>query len=194
MWAGEAREVTVPLLVKLARHTEEGSEPWLFAVRALASIAAEREPWRASLLAKKVLAYEPNDDIAWAALALAQSVSGNLTYSAHCYERALAAGASDLACLHNLGHLYDVAFDRIDEAVTLLEKAYAAATLDPAPGVVAEIAASYAHALVRAGRAHDALEVLRRSLPRGRTRAQAKLLAWVEAAALGQPVVAAEQR
>jgi len=181
LWAGEAREVTVPLLVELARETEEGTEPWLFAVRALASIAAEREPWRASLLARRVLSFVPNDEVAWAALGLAQSVSGNLRFAARCYERAIALGGADVACLHNLGHLYDVAFGRVDDALVLLERAYAGARKDGPRSLVAEIAASYAHALTRGGQAARALTLLERALPRGRTRAQAQLFAWIQA-------------
>jgi tetratricopeptide (TPR) repeat protein len=181
LWAGEAREVTVPLFVDLARQAEEGSEPWLFAVRALASIAAEHEPWRASLLARRVLAHVPNDEVAWAAMGLAQSVSGNLRFAARCYERAILHGGNDVACLHNLGHLYDVALGRVGEAVNLLERALAVARRESSPAVVAEVAASYAHALAQSGDAAGALAVLKRAIPHGRTRDQAHLFAWIEA-------------
>jgi len=183
LWAGEEREVTVPALVDLARLSAEGSETWRFALRNLASIAAETDPWGASLLARRLLELFPDDDAGWAALGLAQSMLGNLRYSAHCYERALAVGGPDLSCLHNLGHLYDVAFDRPAEAVKLLSQAFEASRDVRSSRLRAEIVSSYAHALARAGEPKRALEIVKKALPRGRTREHAALVAWIESQA-----------
>ena len=85
----------------------------------------------------------PADDGAWAVLGLAQSLLGNYRYAARAYERALALAPNNPWYAHNLGHLYDVALDRPQDALPLLAQATAAQ-----PGE-ADIAASYAHALAR---------------------------------------------
>jgi Flp pilus assembly protein TadD len=186
LWAGEERSHLVPKLTLLERISDHGSEAWRFAVRSLATIAAERDPWRASLLARALLAEAPDDDAAWAALALAQSILGNTRYAVACYRRAIALGGRLPVYLHNLGHLYDVCLGRPAEAVPLLEAAWSESQL-ASVATRTEMAASLAHALARAGEPRRALDVLSRALGRGRTRAHANLLAWIEG------LVAAEQ-
>lgn len=180
LWAGEERRRVVPDLLEIARISDEGSDAWRFAMRTLACILAESDPWRGSLVARRLLAYAPSDHEAWGALGLAQSIVGNARYAARCYERAIELGGPCVPYLHNLGHLYDVCLDRLTDAVPLLEGAYAASRSSRQPQLRAEIAASLAHALARAGEPERALEVLKGDLPRGRTRAQAELLAWIE--------------
>lgn len=187
LWAGEERSHLVPKLTLLARIADHGSDEWRFAMRSLATIAAERNPWRASLLARELLAEAPEDDAAWAALALSQSILGNTRYAVAGYRRAIALGGPLPVYLHNLGHLLDVCLDRPGEAVPLLEAAWKAyAKLATVP-MRTEVGASFAHALARAGEPRRARDVLSLALGRGRTRAHAELSAWIES------LVAAEQ-
>lgn len=174
LWAGESAEVLVGNLVVLAREAEEGSTVWRFAHRELALAVSEIDPWRASLLARRLLELAPTDHVGWATLALAQSLLGNLAYAVRCYERAIGLSPHQPRYAHNLGHLYDVALDLPEKAIPLLERAHRA---EPR---CAHVAASYAHALGRAGRPDEALTVLRVALRGGATRDQAALLAWLE--------------
>lgn len=93
-WALEsalAPSDVLPLLHRLARTAKSGSEESAFAHRQLAEFLVEREPWRATLHARNVLAISPDDERAWAALALSQTLLGNYRYAANAYARALRA-------------------------------------------------------------------------------------------------------
>ncbi len=178
LWAGESSERVLPSLLSLAHEAAEGSETWCFANRQLAALLAPSDPWRASLLCRKLLYEDSHDAGAWAALGLAQSLLGNLRYAVHCYERALRFSPKDARVCHNLGHLYDVALDDPARARPLLERAHAAFPKD------ADVAASLAHALGRLGEAEAGLRMLRPRLEGGATREQHRLVAWLEAAAV----------
>lgn len=174
LWAGESACVVMSNLVLLARESERGDTVWRFAHRELSLAASESDPWRASLLARRLLEVAPGDHVGWATLALAQSLLGNLSFAVRCYERALTLSPHQPRYEHNLGHLYDVALDLPEKAIPLLERAHRAEPRCP------HVAASYAHALGRAGRPEEALGVLRTALRGGATRDQAALLKWLE--------------
>lgn len=164
-------------LARLARASTPGSDAWVFAHRHLAELGVERDPWRAALFARRVLAHEPNDDGAWAVLGLAQSLLGHYRFAARAYERALALAPDNPWYAHNLGHIYDVALDRPSDALPLLAQATGAETGQ------ADIAASYAHALARCGQVPLAKRVLKRAIRRGATPDQMALWRWLEAGA-----------
>lgn len=170
-------EEILPMLARLARAAEPESDAWIYAHRHLAEIGVEHDPWRAAIFARRVIARRPHDDGAWAVLGLSQSLLGHHRYAARAYERALALSPDNPWYAHNLGHLYDVALDRPDDAVALLHRAAAAQ-----PGE-ADIAASYAHALARCGRVAQAKRVLKRAIRRGGTADQMALWRWLEAGA-----------
>ena len=170
-------EEILPLLARLARAAQPESETWIYAHRHLAELGVERDPWRASLFARRVLGLRPDDDGAWAVLGLAQSLLGNYRYAARAYERALALAPQNPWYAHNLGHLYDVAFNRPDDALPLLEQATEAQSGE------ADIAASYAHALARCGKLAVAKRVLKRAIRHGGTPDQMALWRWLEAGA-----------
>lgn len=174
LWAGESALELVGTLVELAREAEPGSTVWRFAHRELALAVAQTDPWRASLVSRRLLELSPSDHVGWATLALSQSLLGNLAYAVRCYERAMALSPHQPRYAHNLGHLYDVALDDPHKALPLLERAHHA---EPR---CSHVAASYAHALGRVGRPAEALGLLRRALRDGATRDQAALLRWLE--------------
>jgi predicted Zn-dependent protease len=120
------------------------------------------------------LASRPEDDRAWAVLALCQTLLGHYRFAVTAYQRALACAPKNPWYAHNLGHLLDVALGRGQEAVHWLKTAYASA---PAH---AEIAASYAHALARAGKLSEARRVLVRAMKRGASREHTLLWKWLE--------------
>jgi len=167
----------LPLLHRLARTAAPASEEATYAHRQLAELLVERHPWRAALHARKVLAWSPDDDRAWAVLGLCQTLLGHYRYAATAYQRALNAAPKNPWYAHNLGHLVDVALGRPADALTWLRAAY-----DGAP-TNREITASFAHALARAGRIDEARDVLSRSMKRGVSREHAALWAWIEAGA-----------
>lgn len=173
LWTGESSKRLVGDLLKLAREAEVASDVWCFAHRELAMALSTTHPWRGSLLAKRLLEEAPNDHVAWATLALTQSLLGNLRYAVRCYERALKISPHQPRYAHNLGHLYDVALDQPEKGLPLLERAHRAEPRCP------HVASSYAHALGRAGQAEQGLAVLRGALRNGATRDQAALLAWL---------------
>jgi tetratricopeptide (TPR) repeat protein len=164
----------VPLLHRLARTATPGSDESVFAHRHLAELIAARHPWRAALYARRVVAQRPDDDRAWAVLALCQTLLGNYRYAAASYQRALACSPKNPWYAHNLGHLLDVALRRPNEALFWLKTAAAAA---PNHG---EIATSLAHALASAGKVAEAKKVLARAMKRSASREQAALWRWLE--------------
>ncbi len=164
----------LPLLHRLGRTAEPGSEESVYAHRQIAELLVERHPWRAALHARKVLTWIPEDDRAWAILGLCQTLLGHYRFAATAYHRALSASPKNPWYAHNLGHLIDVALGRAGEAITFLRTAYEGASDNR------EIASSFAHALARAGKLVEAKKVLARSMKRGPSREQAALWKWLE--------------
>ena len=164
----------LPMLHRLARLAEDGSDESLFANLHLAELLVERDPWRAALCARRLLAHRPGDDRGWATLALCQTLLGNYKFAVSAYHRALAGAAQNPWYAHNLGHLLDVALDRAEDAVAWLRRAYEGAAQS------GEVASSYAHALARVGRLSDARKVLARAMKRCPSREHAALLKWLE--------------
>ncbi len=164
----------LPMLHRLTRLAHDGSDDSLFAHLHLAELLVERDPWRAALFARRVLAHRPDDDRGWATLALCQTMLGNYKYAVSAYHRALASAPKNPWYAHNLGHLLDVALGRAAEAVGWLKRAYQSAAES------GEVAASYAHALARVGRLAEARRVLTRAMKRGSSREHAALLKWLE--------------
>jgi Flp pilus assembly protein TadD len=174
----DADEV-LPMLAKLARSAEPESDAWVLAHRHLAELAVDRDPWRSAIFARRVVKVDPDDDGAWAVLGLAQTLLGNYRYAVASYRRAIALAPQNPWYAHNLGHLLDVALGKPSDAVTLLAEAYKREPKE------AEIAASYAHALARAGKLALAKKVLRRVVAKGATAEQMILWRWLEQGAPG---------
>lgn len=143
----------VPMLERLRRHAAPGSPTACFADTELAEVLLQTDPWRTASLARQVLIHQETDR-AWALLGLALCVLGHYASAKRAFAKALllAPGCSSYA--HNLGHLLDVPLGRPKEALRWLEQAFQARPFD------AEIAASYAHALVRVGRLAEARQAL----------------------------------
>ena len=164
----------LPMLHRLARTAADGSEESVFAHRNLAELLVERDPWRAALHARKVIAHRSDDDRGWAMLGLCQTLLGNYRFAVTAYHHALTSAPKNPWYAHNLGHLLDVALGRAKEAIPWLRNAYGGATWN------GEIAASYAHALARAGDLAEAKKVLTRAMKRGPSREHAALWRWLE--------------
>jgi Flp pilus assembly protein TadD len=171
--AVDADEV-LPMLAKLARSAEPESDAWVLAHRHLAELAVDRDPWRSAIFARRVVKVDPDDDGAFAVLGLAQTLLGNYRSAAAAYRRAIALSPHNPWYAHNLGHLLDVALGRPHDAVVLLSEAYKREPKE------SEIAASYAHALARAGKLAQAKKVLRRVVAKGATAEQMILWRWLE--------------
>jgi tetratricopeptide (TPR) repeat protein len=164
----------LPMLHRLARLADDGSDESLFANLHLAELLVERNPWRAALYARRLLAHRPDDDRGWATLALCQTLLGNYKFAVSAYHHALTSAPKNPWYAHNLGHLLDVALGRARDAVGWLRRAYDGA------GYSGEVAASYAHALARVGRLSEARKVLTRAMKRNTSREHAALLKWLE--------------
>jgi tetratricopeptide (TPR) repeat protein len=164
----------LPMLHRLARLAGEGSEEWLFAHLHLAELLVERDPWRAALYARRVLAHRPEDDRGWATLALCQTLLGNYRFAVSAYHHALSSAPKNPWYAHNLGHLLDVALGRAHDAIGWLKRAYQSAAYS------GEVAASYAHALARVGRIPEARKVLARAMRRTASREHSAMLKWLE--------------
>jgi hypothetical protein len=168
----------LPMLHRLARTATPGSEEIVFAHRQLAELLAEKHPWRAALYARRVLADRPEDDRGWALLGLSQTLLGHYRFAVTAYQNALACSPKNPWYAHNLGHLLDVALDRANDALFWLRSAYSGA------GGNADIAASLAHALARAGQVPEAKKVLARAMKRGVSKEHGALMRWLERGAL----------
>lgn len=169
----------VPMFEKLIACAPQGSKVAQLAKLHLAELFVEHEPWRAALLARDIL-QSGEDEKAWAVLGLAHTLLGHHHSARKAYWRALALAPGCPSYAHNLGHLIDVAFDDPQEALWLLATAYRGAPGEP------EVAASYAHALVRCGRWSDARRVLSRALGSG-DEVDATLNEWLRACPPPQP-------
>jgi Flp pilus assembly protein TadD len=152
----EEREL-VPMLERLAARAPAGSPEALLAQLELAERTVARLPWRAALLARRVLAHR-EEARAWAVLGLAHTLLGHYRLARKAYLRALAIEPGSLVACHNLGHLLDVVFNQPRAALRYLLAAHRGEPRDP------EIAASYAHALGRAGRDKEAFRLLAMTL------------------------------
>ncbi len=164
----------VPMLRKLAEAASPDSEDYRFAHRHLAEMRVESEPWQAALSARTVLASTPDDDWAWAVLALSYTLLGHYRAAVSAYRRALALAPTNPWYAHNLGHLLDVTCGRPAEAIPLLTKALRKEPRE------AEIAASLAHALGGVGRIEEARTLLRSYMKRGGTAEQRALMTWLD--------------
>ena len=169
----------LPMLHRLARTAKEGTEESVFAHRNLSELLVERDPWRAALHARKVLAHRAEDDRGWALLGLCQTLLGNFRFAVTAYRNALTRAPSNPWYAHNLGHLLDVALGKAKDAIPWLRSAYGSAQGN------AEIATSFAHALARGGDLDEAKDVLARSIKAntngaGASREQSALMRWLE--------------
>ncbi len=142
------------MLERLQAEALPGSEESHFARLHLAEILVETSPWRAATLARSCL-QEREDDRSWAVLGLAMALLGHFRSAVRGYRKALALNPGCTSYAHNLGHLYDMALDDPRGGLEFLRAAFRA---DP---MEAEIAASYAHALLRTGQREPAEAVLR---------------------------------
>ncbi len=157
----------LPTLEHLARTASDPAAA-SFAAGCLAELLADSDPWAASLHAKRLLAREPDDARAWAALALAQVHLGNFRYAARCYGEAAARDQANPWYVHNLGHLTDIALNAPEEALPYLARA-----VSLAPDKI-DLIASYAHALGRCGKQEEAQSLLGEMSHNGRARSAKK--------------------
>lgn len=148
-----ARELA-PMLERLIAAAPPDAIERRSAKLELAELTVATRPFRAARLARDVLA-GGSDDRAYGVLGLAHTLLGNYRAAARAYRQAIALAPRCPSYRHNLGHLIDVAFDAPARALVHLEIAHR-----ELPGE-AEIASSYAHALLRAGQGERAFSVLK---------------------------------
>jgi Flp pilus assembly protein TadD len=143
----------VPMLERLRRHAPRGSDTACFAGIELAEQLLQSHPWRAAVLAREVLEVFETDR-AFAVQGLALAILGHYASAKAAFARAHLLAPHCASYAHNIGHQLDVGLNRPKTALRWLERAHRAESRDP------EVAASYAHALVRVGRLGQAREVL----------------------------------
>lgn len=185
-WAirqGLGSEDVVPLLLRLARSAPRDSDDFSFAHKHLAELSVETHPWRAALSAREVIAGQADDDAAWALLGLSYTLLGHYRAAVSAYRRALALAPANPWYAHNLGHLLDVGLNRPADALALLSGALRKKPKEK------DIAASYAHALGRAGRPQDGCRLLRRYVENGASPEHRALLRWLEREAPDEKLV-----
>lgn len=150
----------VPMLERLRRHATPGSDAALFAAMELSEVLLHTAPWRSAVFARTVIR-EAESDRAWAILGLSLSLLGHHGAAKRAFAKALCLAPGCASYAHNLGHIIDVVEDRPRDALVWLGRAHLARPGDE------EIAASYAHALVRAGQVDRARRVLSGALGEG---------------------------
>jgi tetratricopeptide (TPR) repeat protein len=161
----------VPMLERLRAHAPRGSTAACFAGTELAELLLPTAPWRAAVLAREVLQHEETDR-AWALLGLSLSLLGHYRSAKRAFAKALALDPGCSSYAHNLGHLLDAGLGRPQEALPWLKRAFQARPADE------EVAASYAHALFRTGRAAEARQVLENALGAGSPTVAELLSRW----------------
>lgn len=170
------------LLTKLASKAEEGSDASLFAYRHLAELNLERDPWRAALQLRRVLASCDDDDVVHALMGLCHALLGNYRVAVRSYRQ-----ASQLAPLtpwyhHNLGHLMDVAIGDPVGAECHLRRAY---QLEPDHD---EIIGSLAHCIARLGDLAEAKRLAHLAQEKSPCNPDHRvLIEWIEAGATEAP-------
>lgn len=170
------------LLTKLASKAEEGSDASLFAYRHLAELNLERDPWKAALQLRRVLASCDDDDVVHALMGLCHALLGNYRVAVRSYRQ-----ASQLAPLtpwyhHNLGHLTDVALGDSAAAERHLRRAY---ELEPEHD---EIIGSLAHCVARLGDLDEARRLAKLAQEKGPCNPDHRILIeWIEAGATEAP-------
>lgn len=167
----------LPLLHRLAARAEDGSDECVFAHRQLAEVLLDRDPWRAALHARRVVRMRDDDDRAWAALGLSQSLLGNHQYASRALVRAVALSPDNPWYAHNLGHTLDVALDKPREAISHLRRAYGKS------GKNVDVATSLAHALARCGKTRAAKALLQRAMKQSPSPERRALMKWIDAGA-----------
>ncbi|HOU89454.1 MAG TPA: hypothetical protein PLU22_00350 [Polyangiaceae bacterium] len=172
------RRDLLPMLEHLLAAAPRGSEACLLAQRNLARLLVAEQPFRAARLAREALA-TAEDEQTYAVLGIAHTLLGNYRSARRAYGRGLGLDPGHLCCLHNLGHLLDVAFDRPAAALPYLRAAHLLLPDEP------EVTASFAHALARAGDLERARRLLRRAL--GNADADRLLAEWVGVEAKARP-------
>ncbi len=113
--------------------------------RQLAELLMSRDPWRAALSARRATAMMPQDDRAWAVLAMSQTLLGNYNCAVTAYEHALAIAPENPSYAHNMGHVLDRRLGRHVEALAWLRVAYEGSNRS------GDVAMSLVHALGSVG-------------------------------------------
>lgn len=160
------------MLEQLVRHAEPGSPRALDAQMQLAELLVEERPWESALLARRVLQHR-KDDRLYAVMGLAFTILGHHCSARAAYRKALAIAPRCPSYAHNLGHLLDVVFNQPHRALHWLSRALKEAPDEP------EICASYAHALLRAGKRREAHRLLVNRLKFEPQRAKTTLNSWL---------------
>lgn len=172
--ARSPREVE-PLLERLIRVAEPGTEPALFAHRHLAELLLEDHPWKAALHLRHVALGQPEDDVVHALMGLCQALLGNFQAAVSAYRRALKIAPRNPWYHHNLGHLLDVAVGNAQDAVLHLRSAH---RMEPDEH---EITASLAHCVARLGNLDEARALADEAVRMApRNKDHRALLAWIE--------------
>ncbi len=173
------------LLERLVEVALDGSDDAIFAHRRLAELRLERSPWKAALHLRKVIRHSPDDHAPHALMGLCQGLLENSRMAVSSYERAVRLAPRIAEYRHNLGHFLDIGLGRSEEAIPHLIAAREGAPEN------AEITASLAHALARAG--HE-VEALRMAAEASRldptSRKHAALASWISGGGEGpKPVL-----
>ncbi len=173
------------LLTKLASKAEEGSEASLFAYRHLAEINLERNPWKAALQLRCVLAHCDDDDVLYALMGLCHALLGNYRVAVRAYGEAARLSPMTPWYHHNLGHLMDVALGKPDRAEAHLRRAF---ELEPDHD---EIIGSLAHCVARLGDLPTAKQLAELALEKGPCNPDHRaLIQWIDAGGIDAPVTA----
>ena len=174
----------LPLLHRLAARAESGSDECVFAHRQLAEVLLERDPWRAALHARRVTRMRPDDDRAWAALGLSQSLLGNHQYAIHALARAL-----DCARRRTRGTRTTSGTRSTSRSTSRARRSSTFAAPTRRSGKNADVATSLAHALARSGKTRTAKALLARALKQSPSPERRALMRWIDAGAQGRATV-----
>lgn len=148
----------VPHLERLLRLAPVGSEDAVFALRHLAELCVEHNPWRAALHLRELERVGECDEVLLALGGLAHALLGNFRIAVSRYREALCESPRNPWYHHNVGHLIDFGLGEPARALGHLRIAHGLEPDEP------EIAASLATCLMRLGQEVEAREVALESL------------------------------
>jgi tetratricopeptide (TPR) repeat protein len=177
------------LLNRLVSVAEEGSDASLFAYRHLAELELERNPWKAALHLRRLLAHSSEDDIVHALMGLCHALLGNYRVAVASYREASHIAPQTPWYHHNLGHLMDVALDDPAGAERHLRRAF---ELEPEHD---EIIGSLAHCVARLGELDEAAHLAELAYEKGPCNPDHRaLLEWIRTGATDAPTATANLR
>ena len=171
--AGLSRRELGAALKRLYQAAPKGSDYRYYAICHLSSFLVRDSPFKALSLCIEGLKEHVSAELECTA-GIAHLLLKHDNSAEAAFRRALQIEPNNISCLHNLGHLLDLARDKQEQAIVYLQKAHELAPDEP------ELQSSLAHALLKLGRRDEARALLNLALDQDAEYVEHYLRIWSE--------------